>query len=129
MKFQPITVTITVHPQYMYDIAQMAIETLEEDFGFDVVEAAGVVEQELFDAIMLDETFRQIITDKIKEAGSDVVEDPWGYFDGYDLLDAIPGLVRVVELCKDMEVIIRDAQKEPEVECIPVPKGYKLVRI
>ena len=131
MKFQPITVTVTVQPKDLYHIAQMAIDTLEDDFGSEVVECAGVVEQELFEAIMLDKTFRQIVTDKIMQDGTEVTEDPWGYFDGYDFLDYVPGLKRVVQLCKEMDDIIRDANKAPEdnIKCIPVPNGYKLVRI
>ena len=131
MTFQPITVSITVQPNDLYDIAQMAIDTIRDDFGDDVVDCAGVDDQELFDAIMLDKTFRRIISDKIKADGFEVVSDPWGYFDGYDFVDSIPGLKRVVELCKEMDVIMRDAMKEPEdnIKCIPVPNGYKLVRI
>lgn len=129
MKFQPITVTVTVRPDDLYDIAQMVIDTLRDDFGDDVVDCAGVDDQELFDAVMLDKTFRSMITDKIKEDGVMVVSDPWDYFDGYDFLDTIPGCKRVVQLVKEMDEIIRDAQKEPEVACIPVPAGYKLVRI
>ena len=129
MKFQPITVTVTVRPDDLYDIAQMVIDTLRDDFGDDVVDCAGVDDQELFDAVMLDKTFRSMITDKIKEDGVMVVSDPWDYFDGYDFLDTIPGCKRVVQLVKEMDEIIRDATKEPEVACIPVPAGYKLVRI
>ena len=129
MKFQPITVAVTVRPDDMYDLAQMAIDTLRDDFGDDAVDCAGVDDQELFDAIMLDKTFRRMITDRIKECGVEVVADPYDYFDGYDFLDTIPGCRRVVQLVKEMSEIIRDAYKEPEVECIPVPKGYKLVKI
>jgi hypothetical protein len=129
MKFQPITLTVTIQPNDLYNIAQMVIDTLEDDFGYDVVEAAGVVEQELFDAVMLDKTFRKMVTDKIMECGVEVVSDPYDYFDGYDFLETIPGLKRVVQLVKEMDDIIRDATKEPEVNCIPVPNGYKLVRI
>ena len=129
MKFQPITVTVTVRPDDLYDIAQMVIDTLRDDFGDDVVDCAGVDDQELFDAVMLDKTFRDMITDKIKEDGVMVVSDPYDYFDGYEFLDTIPGCKRVVQLVKEMDVIMRDAQKEPEVACIPVPAGYKLVRI
>ena len=129
MKFQPITVAITIPADDLYDVAQMTIDTLREDFGDDVVDCAGVDDQELFDAIMQDSTFRKIITDRVKECGIEVTTDPYDYFDGYDFLDAIPGLKRVVELCKEMDDIIRDAVKEPEVSCIPVPQGYKLVRI
>ena len=129
MKFEPIQFTLTIRPDNLYDIAQMVLDTLREDFGDDVVDAAGVKDQELFDAIMLDKTFRQIVTDSIMEDGVEVVNDPYGYFDGYDFLDTIPGLKRVVELCKQMEEIMRDAIKEPEVACIPVPAGYKLVKI
>lgn len=129
MKFQPIQVTITIPPDDLYDVAQLAIDTLREDFGDDVVDCAGVDDQELFDATMLDKTFRNIISERVKESGAEVATDPWDYFDGYDFLDSIPGLKRVVELCKEMDEIMRDAFKEPEVSCIPVPAGYKLVRI
>lgn len=129
MKFQPITVTVTIKPDELYDVAQMAIDTLREDFGDDVVDCAGVDDQELFDAIMQDATFRNIIAERVKECGAEVATDPYDYFDGYDFLDSVPGLKRVVQLCKEMDEIIRDATKEPEVNCIPVPAGYKLVRI
>ena len=129
MKFQPITVAITIPANDLYDVAQMTIDTLREDFGDDVVDCAGVDDQELFDAIMLDKTFRNIISERVRESGAEVASDPYDYFDGYDFLDTIPGLKRVVELCKEMHEIIQDAVKEPEVSCIPVPQGYKLVRI
>ena len=129
MKFQPITVTVTVRPDDLYDIAQMVIDTLRDDFGDDVVDCAGVDDQELFDAIMQDPTFRRMITERIKECGVEVVSDPYDYFDGYDFLDTIPGCRRVVQLVKEMNEIMRDAKKEPEANCIPVPVGYKLVRI
>ena len=129
MKFQPITVAITIPADDLYDVAQMTIDTLREDFGDDVVDCAGVDDQELFDAIMLDSTFRKIITERVKESGAEVASDPYDYFDGYDFLDTIPGLKRVVELCKEMDEIMRDAVREPEVNCIPVPQGYKLVKI
>ena len=129
MKFQPITVTVTIKPDELYDVAQMVIDTLREDFGDDVVDCAGVDDQELFDAIMMDKTFRNIISERVKESGAEVATDPYDYFDGYDFLETVPGLKRVVELCKEMDDIVRDAVKEPEVNCIPVPQGYKLVRI
>ena len=129
MKFQPITVTVTIKPNELYYVAQMAIDTLRDDFGDDVVDCAGVDDQELFDAVMLDSTFRKIVTERVKECGVEVASNPYDFFDGYDFLDAVPGLERVVELCKQMDEIIRDATKEPEVACIPVPAGYKLVRI
>ena len=129
MKFEPIQVTLTIKPDDMYDLAQMAVETLRDDFGDDVVDCAGVDDQELFDAIMQDKTFRHMIVDRVKECGIEVIADPYDYFEGYDFLEVIPGLKRVVQLCKEMDVIIRDATKEPEVACIPVPQGYKLVRI
>lgn len=130
MKFEPIQVTLTIKPDSMYDIAQMVIDTLRDDFGDDVVDCAGVEDQELFDAIMQDRTFRGMIVDSVKENGADVIADPYGYFDGYDFLDGIPGCRRVVELCKDMEVIMREAKESyDEIGCIPVPAGYKLVKI
>lgn len=129
MKFQPITVTVTIKPNELYYVAQMVLDTLRDDFGDDVVDCAGVDDQELFDAVMLDSTFRKIVTERVKECGVEVASNPYDFFDGYDFLDAVPGLERVVELCKQMDEIIRDATKEPEVACIPVPAGYKLVRI
>lgn len=129
MKFQPITVAITIPAVDLYDVVQIVIDTLREDFGDDVVDCAGVDDQELFDAIMLDKTFRNIIVERVKESGAEVATDPYDYFDGYDFLETIPGLKRVVELCKEMDEIVRDAVREPEVSCIPVPQGYKLVRI
>ena len=128
MKFQPIIVTIEIKPDNLYDIAQMVVDDLEESFGYEVVEAAGVDQQELFDAVMLDSTFRSMVVDKIKEYGTDAVNDPWDYFSGYDFLDSIPGLIRVVELCKEMDQRFKDADEQVTAS-IPVPKGYKLVRI
>ena len=130
MKFEPITVTLTIRPDNLYDIAQMVIDTLRDDFGDDVVDCAGVDDQELFDAIMLDPTFRHMIVDSVKENGVDVVANPYDYFDGYDFLDGIPGCKRVVQLCKEMDVIMREAKESyDEIGCIPVPAGYKLVRV
>ena len=129
MKFQPITVTVTVRPDDLYDIAQMVIDTLRDDFGDDVVDCAGVDDQELFDAIMLDKTFRRMVTDGIRENGSDFINDPWEFIDGYDFLETIPGLCRVVDLCRNMDEIMREAKEESGCECIPVPAGYKLVRV
>lgn len=129
MKFDPIQVTLTIKPQDLYDITQMIIDDLEDSFGSDVMEAAGVNEQELFDAIMLDETFREMVVDAIKEDGFDVVRSPYDYFSGYDFLETVPGLMRIVQLCKVVDEYFQDAVKESEVNCIPVPKGYKLVPI
>ena len=129
MKFDPIQITITVKPQDLYNIAQMIIDDLEDSFGSDVMEAAGVVEQELFDAVMLDKTFREMVVDQIKEDGFDVIRAPFEYFSGYDFLETIPGLMRIVDLCKVVDEYFQDAVKEPNVSCIPVPAGYKLVRI
>jgi hypothetical protein len=124
-----LTVTVTVKENALYDVVQMAIDTLQDEFGCDVTEAAGVDEQELFDAILKDKTFREMIVNGIKEDGTDFVQNPYDYIDGYDFLETIPGLIRVVKLCREMDDIIRDAKKEPEVTCVPVPAGYKLVKI
>lgn len=124
-----LTVTVTVKENDLYDIVQMVIDTLEDDFGCDVLEAAGVDQQELFDAILKDDTFLEMIVDGVKEDGTDFVQNPYDYIDGYDFLETIPGLIRVVSLCREMDDIIQDAKKEPDVTCIPVPAGYKLVKI
>ena len=124
-----LNVTLTIRESDLYDIVQMAIDDLEESFGCDAMEAAGVDEQELFEATLKDETFREMVVDAIKEDGFDVVRSPYDYFSGYDFLETIPGLMRVVKLCKEMDEIILEATKEPEVSCIPVPAGYKLVKI
>ena len=128
MKFEPIQVTITIKPDDLYDIAQMVVDDLEESFGCEVVEAAGVDQQELFDAVMLDSTFRSMIVDKIKEYGADVIAEPWDYFSGYDFLDTIPGLVRIVDLCREMDQRFQEAD-EQAVTSISVPEGYILVRV
>jgi hypothetical protein len=124
-----LTVTLTIRESDLYDIVQMAIDDLEESFGCDTMAAAGVREQELFDAILKDETFRGMVVDGVKEDGTDFVKNPYDYISGYDMLETIPGLIRVVRLCKEMDEIILEATKEPEVNCIPVPAGYKLVKI
>ena len=128
MKFEPIQVTITIKPDDLYDIAQMVIDDLEESFGYDVVEAAGVDQQELFDAVLLSKDFRDMIVEKVKDYGVDAIAEPWDYFSGYDFLDTIPGLKRVVQLCKEMDQRFQEAD-EQAVTSIPVPEGYKLVRI
>ena len=127
MKFEPIQVTITIKPDDLYDIAQMVIDDLEESFGYDVVEAAGVDQQELFDAVLLSKDFRDMIVEKVKDYGVDVIAEPWDYFSGYDFLDTIPGLKRVVQLCKEMDARFQEADEQVTAN-IPVPKGYKLVR-
>ena len=128
MKFEPIQVTITIKPDDLYDIAQMVIDDLEESFGYDVVEAAGVDQQELFDAVMLSKDFRDMIVEKVKDYGVDVIAEPWDYFSGYDFLDTIPGLKRVVQLCKEMDARFQEAD-EQAVTSISVPEGYILVRV
>ena len=124
-----LTVTVTVKENALYDVVQMVIDTLLDDFGYEVVEAAGVDDQELFDAILNDKTFREMIVDGIKEDGTDFIQNPYDYIDGYDFLETIPGLISIVKQCREMDDIIRDAKKEPDVTCIPVPAGYKLVKI
>ena len=128
MKFEPIQITITIKPDDMYDIAQMVIDDLEESFGYDVVEAAGVDQQELFDAVMLSKDFRNTIVKYVKEYGIDAVAEPWDYFSGYDFLDSIPGLKRVVQLCKEMDARFQEADEQVTAN-IPVPEGYILVRV
>ena len=129
MKFQPIQVTLTIRPSDLYDIVQMAIDDLEDSFGCEVMEAAGVNEQELFDAILEDKEFQSMVIDQVKEDGTDVLRNPFDYFSGYDFLECVPGLMRVVDLCKEMHERIQDAESESTVDCIPVPAGYKLVKI
>ena len=128
MKFEPIQVTITIKPDDLYDIAQMVIDDLEESFGYDVVEAAGVDQQELFDAVLLSKDFRDMIVEKVKDYGVDVIAEPWDYFSGYDFLDTIPGLVRIVDLCREMDQRFQEAD-EQAVTSISVPEGYILVRV
>jgi 23S rRNA U2552 (ribose-2'-O)-methylase RlmE/FtsJ len=124
-----LTVTMTIDQRDLYDIAQYAIDVLEEDFGCEVLEAAGVDEVELIQAIVEDKTFQSMIIDAVKEDGFDVIQNPYDYMDGYDLVSVIPGLTRIAELCQAMDDIILEATKEPEVTCVPVPAGYKLVKI
>ena len=124
-----LTVTLTIRPSDLYDIAQMAIDDLEESFGDEVTEAAGVDQQELFDAILEDKTFQSMVIDQVKEDGTDVLRNPYDYFCGYDFLETIPGLMRVVDLCKEMDELIKDANLEPAVQRVEVPKGYMLVKI
>ena len=124
-----LTVTLTIRPSDLYDIVQMVIDDLEESFGCEVMEAAGVNEQELFDAVLEDKKFQSMVIDQVKEDGTDVLQNPYDYFSGYDFLETISPLMRVVDLCKEMDELIKDAEMEPAIECIPVPKGYKLVKI
>lgn len=124
-----LQVTLTIRARDLYDIAQMAIDSLEDSFGYDVMEAAGVEDQEVFDALLKDKTFQSMVMEKVKEDGMYVTQDPYDYFDGYDFLDNVPGLIEIVKCCKAMDAIVADAKKEPEVSCIPVPAGYKLVKI
>ena len=124
-----LTVTLTIRPSDLYDIVQMVIDDLEESFGCEVMEAAGVDEQELFDAILNNKEFQSMVIDQVKEDGTDVLQNPYDYFSGYDFLETITPLMRIVDLCKEMDECIKDAEMEPTIECIPVPKGYKLVKI
>lgn len=126
---QNLSVTLTIRPDDLYDIVQMVIDDLEESFSDEVMEAAGVDQQELFDAILEDKTFQSMIVDQVKEDGTDVLRNPYDYFCGYDFLDTIPGLVRVVECCNAMDAIIQDAKKEPVLQRVDVPKGYMLIKI
>ena len=124
-----LQVTLTIKARDLYDIVQMAIDDLEESFGSDVMGAAGVDEQELFDAILEDKTFQAMVVERVKEDGTDVLQNPYDYFSGYDFLETIPGLMRVVDLCKEMDEIVQDAVKSTEVKRIEVPDGYMLVKI
>lgn len=124
-----LTVTLTIRPQDLYDIVQMAIDDLEESFGDEVMDAAGVDQQELFDAILNDKEFQSMVVDQVKEDGADVIRNPYDYFSGYDFLETIPGLMRVVDLCKEMDERIKDAELEPVVRRVDVPQGYMLVKI
>ena len=126
---QNLSVTLTIRPDDLYDIVQMVIDDLEESFGDEVTEAAGVDQQELFDAILNDKEFQSMVIDQVKEDGTDVLRNPYDYFCGYDFLDTIPGLMRVVDLCKEMDERIKDANLEPVLQRVEVPKGYMLIKI
>jgi hypothetical protein len=129
LKMNALTVTMTIRPSDLYDIVQMAIDDLEESFGDEVMEAAGVNEQELFDAILEDKEFQSMVINQVREDGTDVLQNPYDYFSGYDFLETIPGLMRVVDLCKEMDERIKDANLEPAFQRVEVPKGYMLVKI
>ena len=110
-------------------VAQIVIDRIEDDYGYDTMVTAGVDESELLNALIADKTFQAIVCDKVAEDGRQVCEDPYGYFDAFDFIDNIGALMDIYDMVDAMDDIIRDAKKEPEITCIKVPEGYKLVKI
>jgi hypothetical protein len=110
------------------NVAQIVIDRIEDDYGYDAMVVAGLYEEELMNALIDSTKFQSILARQVAEDGRSVVEDPYGYFDAFDFIESIPELQRIYDLVDEADNIMRDAEKE-EVKCIPVPNGYKLVKI
>jgi hypothetical protein len=89
---------------------------------------AGLYEDELMNALIDSKKFQSVLADKVSEDGRRVCEDPYGYFDAFDFIEEIPELQRIYDLVDAASDILQEAEKE-DVKCIPVPMGYKLVKI
>ena len=110
-------------------VAQIVIDRIEDDYGYDTMVTAGVDESELLNALIDSKKFQAIVCDKVSEDGRIVCEDPYGYFDAFDFIDNMDELMAIYDLVDAMDDIIKDAEKEQAITCIKVPEGYKLVKI
>ena len=122
-------VTLEVRPQDTYDLIQLIIDNIEDEYGSTVMDAAGVDQQELFDAILGDATFKKLVIEGVKEVGMEYLDLPYDHADAFHYMETVPGLVKLCDMLHEMHDIIEDAKKDVDVTCIPVPQGYKLVRI
>lgn len=109
-------------------VAQIVIDRIEDDFGVDAMVVAGVSDTELLDALINSKQFQEIVCKMVSEEGRIVCEDPYGYFDAFDFIDFVDPLFRVYDLVNDARDLLDEAEKE-EIVCVPVPQGYKLVKI
>ena len=109
-------------------VAQIVIDRIEDDYGYEVAHAAGVEDGELLEGLINNDVFRSIVLGKVAEDGRVVCEDPYGYFDAFDFIDNIGALYDIYNHVDAIDDIFKDADKE-EIACIPVPAGYKLVKV
>jgi hypothetical protein len=113
----------------MGTVAQIVLDRIEDDFGPDAMLVAGLYEQELFDALINSKKFQSIVGKKVAEDGRIVCEDPYGYFDAFDFIEYIDELQAIYDRVDEAADILTEAEKSDDVTCIPVPAGYKLVKI
>lgn len=124
------SVTIGLTRRELCVIAQTVMDRLADDYGTEVVTMAGVNQFELMDALLENKTFQRIVSEKIKQDGIYVCEDPYDYFDAYDdFIAKIPELGRLYDLVDAMDDIYQDAIKSTEVKRVEIPDGYMLVKI
>ena len=122
------SVAVELTRNNLANIAQIVIDRIEDDFGCDAMLVAGLYEDELMNALIDNPKFQSVLARQVSQDGLSVCEDPYGYFDAFDFIETIPGLQRIYDLVDEASDIMQDAEKE-ETKCIPVPAGYKLVKI
>lgn len=120
--------TVNLTRNDLGSVAQIVIDRIEDDFGVDAMVVAGLSDTELLDALINSKQFQELVCEKVSEDGRVVCEDPYGYFDAFDFIDFMEPLQRIYDLVEDALDLLNEADKE-EVVCVPVPAGYKLVKI
>lgn len=123
------SVSIDLNRNNLGTVAQIVIDRIEDDFGSDVMEMAGVDDVELLNALIDNKKFQGMVGKMVAQEGINACDDPYGYFDQFDFIEAIDGLDRIYELVQEMDAIYQDAIKSTEVKRIEVPDGYMLVKI
>jgi hypothetical protein len=122
------SVAVNLTRNDLASVAQIVIDRIEDDFGCDAMVVAGLSETELLNALIDSKEFQKLVGEKVSEDGRVVCEDPYGYFDAFDFMDEIVPLQVIYDQVEDALDLLNEADKE-EVKCIPVPAGYKLVKI
>ena len=123
------SVSLDIARRDVLDSAQVLIDYLEDEYGNDAMEVAGVSEEELMDAVIASKEFQKFLGGYILRAGLEVLDSPYDYFDGIDIMGAIPALGPIAKALDAACVLIHETEKEEEITCIKVPEGYKLVKI
>lgn len=125
------SVSLDVRRTDCYDIAQLVIDSLQDDFGKDAFCVAGCDELELLEAIIDNKRFQAFVAREIKESGFDALNSPYDYFYAEDLICEIRELQPIINALDSACLMISELEDEEDraVNCIPVPAGYKLVRV
>ena len=123
------TATLTIRQDDTYDLIQQIIDAIEDEYGCDAMECAGVDQQELFDAILNDAKFKKMVVEGVQDDGLEFLTNCYDNADPYFFIDSIPGLRRVMDLCyESLERLEEQPVDEALEKAIAMVKkaGYRL---
>lgn len=114
-----LAVTISVTEKNLRKIAEYACEEIYCEHGNSIPEMAGVVKNELLDAMVADPAFQKCVIRSIELYGTDFIDEPYDYVDSSDLVT--PNLARVIMLVEAMADIDYEADRDEEVKLCIAP--------